>query len=185
MKNAAWAKSPIDRFIPAKLEAEGLQPAEPAEPRTLIRRLTFDLTGLLADVEEVMFLADKSPDALCKLVDRLLSSAALRGERWGRYWARRGPLCRGPSPHSSGVKPNRPPKLYRYRDWVIAAFNSDMPYDRFVKMQIAADAVVDMPDEDRLKQRRPSAFSAWALNITRTAMPPKPPPMSSTIASTP
>jgi hypothetical protein len=148
VKNAAWTKTPIDRFILAKLEAEGLVPAELAEPRTLIRRLTFDLTGLPPTPEEIdAFVADKSPDAYAKLVDRLLASPHY-GERWGRYWLDVARYAEDQA-HTFGVKPNT--QAFRYRDWVIDAFNNDMPYDRFVKLQIAAD-VVDMPDEERLKQ---------------------------------
>ena len=148
VKNAGWSKTPIDRFILAKLEAEGLQPAEMAEPRTLIRRLSFDLTGLPPTPEEIdAFVADKSPDAYAKLVDRLLASPHY-GERWGRYWLDVARYAEDQA-HTFGVKPNT--SAFRYRDWVIDAFNNDMPYDRFVKMQIAAD-VIDMPDEERLKQ---------------------------------
>jgi Protein of unknown function (DUF1549)/Protein of unknown function (DUF1553)/Planctomycete cytochrome C len=148
VKNAAWTKTPIDRFILAKIEAEGLQPAEMAEPRTLIRRLTFDLTGLPPTPEEVdAFLADKSPDAYAKLVDRLLASPHY-GERWGRYWLDVARYAEDQA-HTFAVKPNT--QAFLYRDWVIAAFNEDMPYDRFVKMQIAAD-VIDMPEAERIKQ---------------------------------
>ena len=137
------------RFILAKLESEGLQPAELAEPRTLIRRVTFDLTGLPPTPEEVdAFLADKSPDAYAKLVDRLLSSPHYGERHWGRYWLDVARFAEDQA-HTFGVKPNT--QAYRYRDWVIQAFNDDMPYDRFVKLQIAAD-VIAMPEEERIKQ---------------------------------
>ena len=99
VKNAAWVKTPIDRFILAKLEAEKLQPVRPAGKRELIRRATFDLTGLPPTPEEVeAFLKDESPDAFAKVIDRLLAVAALR-RALGPLLARRRPLCRGPGPH--------------------------------------------------------------------------------------
>lgn len=138
---AGWAKSNIDKFVLARLEHEGLKPVRPADKRVLLRRATLDLTGLLPsprDFEE--FEKDQSPDAFAKVVDRLLASPAY-GERWGRIWldvARFGeddyrsldPLRRGLNPY---------PNAYLYRDWVIQAFNNDLPYDQFVKAQLAAD----------------------------------------------
>ena len=148
VKNAAWTKTTIDRFILAKLEAEKLQPAPTADPRTLIRRLSFDLTGLPPTPEEIdAFVADKSPDAYAKLVDRLLSSPHY-GERWGRYWLDVARYAEDQA-HTFGVKPNT--QAFRYRDWVIDAINADMPYDRFVKLQIAADQM-SLSDEERTKQ---------------------------------
>lgn len=136
VKAAVWARSPIDRFVLAKLEEAGLQPAPAADKRALIRRVTFDLTGLPPTPREVDdFLSDTSPDAFRRVVDRLLESPRY-GERWGRYWlalaryadARVGAFTDDPAPHA-----------FRYRDWVIEAFNKDIPYNTFVKAQIAAD----------------------------------------------
>jgi hypothetical protein len=153
--NASWVKNPIDRFVLAKLEAKGLTPAPEADKRTLIRRAYFDLTGLPPTPEQVAaFVADQSPDAFAKVVDRLLASPAY-GERWGRHWLDVARYADG-----SGQADKRPVFLgygtardgyantWRYRDWVIQAFNQDMPYNRFVKAQIAADL---MPAKDRDK----------------------------------
>jgi cytochrome c553 len=139
--NAAWAKNDIDRFVLARLERDGLAPVGTADKRTLLRRATLDLIGLPATAEEIdAFEKDSSPDAFATVVDRLLASPRY-GEHWGRLWldvARYGeddprsldPMGRGYSPY---------PNAYLYRDWVIAAFNDDLPYDQFVKAQIAAD----------------------------------------------
>jgi mono/diheme cytochrome c family protein len=140
-KDAAWAKSDIDRFVLARLEREGMAPVGTADKRTLIRRATLDLTGVPATIEEVeAFQKDESADAFAKVVDRLLASPRY-GETWGRLWldvARYGeddprsldPMGRGYAPY---------PNAYLYRDWVIKAFNDDLRYDQFVKAQIAAD----------------------------------------------
>ena len=130
------AKTPIDRFIVAKLNEKGLTPVNPADKRTLLRRATYDLTGLPPTPEEIdAFLADNSSNAFEKVVDRLLASPHY-GERWGRHWldvARYSDNKLDPT----GETPH--PNAFRYRDWVIDAFNRDMPYDLFVKAQIAGD----------------------------------------------
>ncbi len=130
------ANTPIDRFIVAKLNQTGLTPVKPADKRTLLRRATYDLTGLPPTPEEIdAFLADKSSNAFEKVVDRLLASPRY-GERWGRHWldvARYSDNKLDPT----GETPH--PNAFRYRDWVIDAFNQDMPYDLFVKAQIAGD----------------------------------------------
>jgi hypothetical protein len=135
VRNASWPHNPIDRFILADLEAAGLTPAPPADRRTLIRRLTFDLIGLPPTAEEVEnFLADTSPNAYSQLVERLLASPRY-GERWGRHWldiARYG--------DSNGLDENLAfANAWRYRDYVIDAFNQDLPYDQFVVEQLAGD----------------------------------------------
>ncbi len=138
---ADWAKTDIDRFILSRLEREGLVPARSADKLTLIRRATMDLTGLPPTPEDVeAFEKDSSPDAFNKVVDRLLASPRY-GEAWGRMWldvARYGeddprsldPMGRGYAPY---------PNAWLYRDWVVKAFNDDLPYDQFIKAQIAAD----------------------------------------------
>ena len=130
------AKTPIDRFILAKLNEKGLAPVKLADKRTLIRRATYDLTGLPPSPEQIDgFLADKSSNAFEKVVDRLLASPHY-GERWGRHWldvARYSDNTLDPT----GETPH--PNAFRYRDWVIDAFNRDMPYDLFIKAQIAGD----------------------------------------------
>ncbi len=147
VQNASWPKTPIDRFILAKLEAEKLTPVRPATKRELIRRATFDLTGLPPTPEEVeAFVKDESPDAFAKVVDRLLASPHY-GERWGRYWLDVARYAEDQA-HTFAVVPNT--NAWRYRDWVINALNEDMPYDRFVKLQIAAD-LIEKDDESRVK----------------------------------
>ena len=138
VKNAAWVKNPIDAFLLARLEAKGLKPAPPAEKRALIRRAAFDLTGLPPTLEEVQaFLADRSPNAYAKLVDRLLASPRY-GERWGRHWL--DVMRYADSADSRGLGTEGDfSEAWRYRDWVVDAFNRDLPYDRFVINQIAGD----------------------------------------------
>jgi hypothetical protein len=135
VKNKAWVKTPIDAFILAKLEEKDLQPNPPADRITLLKRATIDMTGLPPTQEEIQqFLADKSPNAWEKVVDRLLASPAY-GERWGRHW-----LDVARYADSNGFKADETrPNVWRYRDYVINAFNNDKPYDRFVKEQIAGD----------------------------------------------
>ena len=135
-KADAWAKTPIDHFIAAKLQEKGLTPVKPADKRTLIRRATFDLTGLPPTPEEVdVFVKDKSPGAFAKVVDRLLASPRY-GERWGRHWL---DVARYSDDKLDSDRDAPHPNAFRYRDWVIQAFNDDMPYDEFVKAQIAGD----------------------------------------------
>ncbi len=143
--DAAWVRSPIDRFILAKLEEKRVRPAPDADPRTLLRRVTFDLTGLPPTPEEIdAFLADSSPDAFSKVVERLLASNAY-GERWGRHWL---DVVR----YSDGAGDNSDypiPQMYKYRNWVIAAFNEDKPYDRFIREQLAGDLLPFKSDDER------------------------------------
>jgi mono/diheme cytochrome c family protein len=130
-----WNRSPIDRFLRAKMDAAGLSPNPPATKRQLIRRATFDLTGLPPTPAEVAaFLADNSPDAYEKLIDRLLASPAY-GERWARHWL---DLARFAESHGFEHDYDRP-TAYPYRDFVIKALNADLPYDTFVKWQLAGD----------------------------------------------
>jgi hypothetical protein len=144
VKNADWVQSPIDRFILARLEAEGIAPAPRADRRTLIRRAAYDLTGLPPAPEEVeAFVADDAPDAFEKLVERLLASPRY-GERWARHWL---DLARYADTKEWVVNEERRlPFAYTYRDWVIRALNEDLPYERFVTLQIAADLVPDPPN---------------------------------------
>jgi hypothetical protein len=135
VRGPLWARNPIDRFVLAVLEAKGLTPAREADRRTLIRRATFDLTGLPPTVEEVRaFLYDRGPDAFERVVDRLLASPHY-GERWGRHW-----LDVARYADSNGLDENVAfANAWRYRDYVIDAFNSDIPYDRFLVEQLAGD----------------------------------------------
>jgi hypothetical protein len=134
-KNTTWVKNDIDAFALAKLEEKHLVPAPPADRITLIRRATLDLTGLVPTPEEVQaFVSDPAPDAFTKVVDRLLASPRY-GERWARHW-----LDLARYADSEGFKSDETrPNIWRYRDYVIEAFNQDKPYDRFVKEQIAGD----------------------------------------------
>ena len=137
VKNQRFIRTPVDNFILAKLEAKGLRPSPEADKRTLIRRATFDLTGLPPTPEEVeAFMADKSPDAFEKVVDRLLASPQY-GERWGRHWL---DVARYADTKGYVFEEDRHyPYSYTYRDYVIRSFNEDLPYDEFLKEQIAAD----------------------------------------------
>ncbi len=134
VKDAAWPKTDLDRFLLAAMEAKGLKPVADSDRHTLIRRVTFDLVGLPPTPEEVeAFSADTSADAFKKVVERLLSSPRF-GERWGRHW-----LDVTRFAESSGKANMMYPNAWRYRDWVIAAFNDDKPFDAFVREQVAGD----------------------------------------------
>ena len=138
VKRAAWSRNPIDRFVLAGLEQRGLKPNSYADRRTLIRRASFDLIGLPPTPEEVTaFANDKSPGAWETVVDRLLASPHY-GERWGRYWL---DIARYGEDQAHSFEPRLYPQGFRYRDWVAHALNSDMPYDKFVRAQIAADLI--------------------------------------------
>ena len=139
VKKADWVRNPIDAFVLSKLEDKGFRPAPEAGKVTLLRRAYYDLTGLPptpADVEA--FLADASPDAYDKVLDRLLASPHY-GEKWGRHWLDLVRFAETNSYERDGPKPN----AWRYRDYVIKSFNEDKPYDRFLKEQLAGD---EMPD---------------------------------------
>ena len=130
-----WVKNPIDAFILARLEAKGMTPAPPSAKRTLIRRLYFDLLGLPPPPDQIAeFLQDTSSGALERLVDRLLEDPRY-GERWGRHWL---DLVRFAESDGFAVDSERP-TAWRYRDYVIRAFNRDKPYDEFIKEQLAGD----------------------------------------------
>src|SRR2546426_8775411 len=147
VKNKNWPKTSVDHFILAKLEEKGLQPAPPADKRTLIRRATFNLTGLPPTPDEVeAFLKDESPEAFARVVDRLLSSQRY-GERWGRYWLDVARYSDTKGYVYTDREEGRFVQSYAYRDWVIRAFNEDVPYDKFLRLQIAADQIVS--DNDR------------------------------------
>ena len=137
VKDRAWVRNPIDRFIRSSQEEMGFRPAPEAGKVALIRRVTFDLTGLppsLADVEA--FLLDNRPDAYERLVDRLLASPRY-GERWAQHWL---DLAHYADSNGFELDAERP-DAWRYRDWVVKAINDDMPYDRFVALQLAGDEV--------------------------------------------
>lgn len=134
VKNQAWVKNPIDRFVLAKLEQNGLQPAPEADRRTVARRACLDLTGLPPTPEQVQqFLDDKSPDAYEKYVDRLLESPRY-GEARARYW-----LDAARYADSNGIHMDEYREIWTFRDWVIAAFNRNEPFDQFTVEQLAGD----------------------------------------------
>jgi len=140
-----WARNPIDRFLLARLTEKGLKPAADADKRTLLRRVTFDLTGLPPTPEELdAFLADTAADAFTKVVDRLLASPAY-GERWGRHW-----LDVVRYADTAGDNSDFPvPQVFKYRNYVIDAFNQDKPYDQFIREQLAGDLLPHKSDEER------------------------------------
>ena len=141
VKDATWCQSPVDNFVLAKLESAGLHPNASADKRTLLRRVTFDLTGLPPSEPEIQrFLADDSSEAYAKVVDRLLASPQY-GERWARYWL---DVARYSDTKGDAPKRNDPrnPHAWTYRDYVIDAFNADKPYNQFIVEQLAADRLV-------------------------------------------
>ncbi len=149
VKRKQWVQTPVDQFVLAKLEQGRLSPAKPADRRTLIRRVSYDLTGLPPMPEDVeSFINDKHPDAYARLVDRLLASPHY-GERWGRHWldVARYADTKG---YLAGGEERRYPFSYTYRDYVIRAFNEDKPYDQFLIEQIAADRLPLGEEKDAL-----------------------------------
>ncbi|MBI3857748.1 MAG: DUF1549 domain-containing protein, partial [Planctomycetes bacterium] len=140
-----WPRRSLDRFILARMEEKGLRPAPDADKRTLIRRATFDLLGLPPTPEEVeVFLRDESPEAFDRVIDRLLASPHY-GERWGRHW-----LDVVRYADTAGDNSDYPvPQASKYRDYVIASFNRDTPYDAFLREQIAGDLLPFRSEEER------------------------------------
>jgi hypothetical protein len=139
VKGRSWAHNPVDAFVLARLEARGLRPNPPAERHELLRRVCYDLTGLPPTPDEAeAFLADPAPDAYERLVDRLLDSPRY-GEKWARFWLDLVRYADTNSYERDSPKPNS----WRYRDYVIRAFNEDKPYDRFVREQLAGDELSD------------------------------------------
>ena len=150
IKNSGWVKNPIDVFVLAKLEAAGLKPSPTADKRTLIRRVTFDLTGLPPTPEEInAFLNDKSPDAYEKVVDRLLASPRY-GERWAQHWL---DVVRFGETNGFELDADRE-QAWRYRDYVVNSLNADKPYDQFIVEQIAGDEL----DSESFEMRVATGF---------------------------
>ena len=162
------AQSPVDNFIFAKLDEKGLRPAAPAEKRTLLRRATFDLIGLPPTPSELdAFLADKSPDAFAKVVERLLASPQY-GERWGRHW-----LDVARYADSNGLDENVAfGNAWRYRDYVVNAFNRDKPYDQFIIEQIAGD-LLPTAESVAVKHERLTALGFLSIGPKLLAEPDK------------
>ncbi len=161
VKWAAWVRSPVDRFILAKIEAAGLQPAAAAEREQVLRRVTIDLLGLLptpAEIED--FVSDNSPDAWERVVDRLLASPHY-GERWGRHWLDLARYAESNGYEFDELRPN----AWRYRDYVIRSCNADKPYDRFMREQIAGDETAG----DNADARIATAFNLLGPDMTDAA----------------
>jgi hypothetical protein len=145
VRDASWVRNPIDNFILARLEKEGLEHSREADRATLIRRLSLDLLGLPPTPAEVdRFLADRSPNAYERLVDRLLASPHY-GERWGRHW-----LDAARYADTNGFGFDNPRVMWRYRDWVIQSLNRDMPFDEFTIEQLAGDLLPNATVENRI-----------------------------------
>jgi hypothetical protein len=145
IRNSAWVRSPVDAFILAKLEAAGLSPQRDAERAVLARRVALDLTGLPPAPEEAdAFLRDPAPDAYEKYVDRLLASPRY-GERWARRW-----LDLARYADTNGYEKDRPRSMWPYRDWVIRAYNDDLPFDRFTVEQLAGDMLPNAGESARI-----------------------------------
>src|SRR5262245_29495500 len=135
VRNRSWVRTPVDAFVLAELEAKGIAPSPEADRVTLLRRVTLDLIGLPPTPEETdAFVADTRADAFERVVDRLLASPHY-GERWARHWLDLARYAESEGFKSDETRPN----AWRYRDYVIRAFNADKPYDRFVREQIAGD----------------------------------------------
>jgi hypothetical protein len=148
VRDKVWARNDVDIFTLSRMEAAGVKPAPDADRRTLLRRVTFDLTGLPPTPAEVeAFVNDAAPDAFARVVDRLLASPRY-GERWGRHWldvVRYADTCGNASDYPV-------PQAFRYRNYVLQAFNDDLPFDQFVREQLAGDLITSATEEDR--QRR-------------------------------
>ena len=157
VRGQRWVRNDVDRFILAKLEAAGLQPAPEAPKAALLRRAKFDLLGLPPTIEEIeRFQRDTEPGAFARLMDRLLALPHY-GERWGRHW-----LDVARYADSTGVDDDRPYEhAWRYRDYVIDAFNRDLPFDRFVREQIAGDLLpAENPGEINVRGMIATGFLA-------------------------
>ena len=145
VKNSAWVRNPIDAFVMARLEKERLQPSPEAAKETLLRRVSLDLTGLPPAIDEIdRFLADQSPDAYEKVVERLLASPRY-GERWARPW-----LDLARYADTNGFEADRRRTMWKYRDWVIDALNRDMPFDQFTIEQLAGDMLPHATEAQRI-----------------------------------
>jgi mono/diheme cytochrome c family protein len=170
-KDAKWPLNDIDRFVLAKLEKEGLKPAGVADRRTLLRRLTFDLTGLPPSYDEVKaFENDKSPNAYEKVVDRLLASPHY-GEAWARHWL---DVTRYAEDDyriaQKDMHKERYKFAYTYRDWVIEAMNTDLPYDTFVKAQLAGDLMDEKVRDKMVPGLGLNGVGVWAMNDSPPAI---------------
>jgi len=163
VQDPLWGKTAIDRFVKAKLDEKKLTPLGLASKRVLIRRATYDLTGVPPTAQQIdAFLQDASPNAFERLVDRLLASQQY-GERWARHW-----LDVVRYADTSGCNSDFPiPDMYRYRNWVIRAFNEDKPYDQFLREQIAGDILAEELSEKNLEERQARIIATGYLANSR------------------
>ena len=172
---ASGSGHPIDRFLDARLAADGLEPLAAADRTTLLRRVTLDLTGLPPTRDDLRaFLADTAPDAYDRLVDRLLDSPAY-GERWGRHWM---DVWRYADWHGRRHVPdvwNSAPQVFRWRDWIVASLNDDTGYDEMVRSMLAADvrpnrlgrAKMDILDLVKELRGRNTCSKEWVLKLDK------------------
>jgi mono/diheme cytochrome c family protein len=162
-KDAAWAQNGIDRFVAAKLEAEGLKPAPMANRRALLRRATYDLTGLPPTYAEVAaFEADKSPNAWEKVIDRLQVSPRY-GEKWARHWMDVVRYAEDDYNVSGKDRTEQYKFAYTYRDWLIKSFNQDMPYDMFVRAQLAGDLMDEKVRDKAIPGLGMNGLGVWHM----------------------
>jgi hypothetical protein len=165
VKDTAWPRTPVDRFILARLEASGVKRSPPADRRTLVRRLYFDLVGLPPTPEEVeAFCNDNRPDAYERLVDRLLASPAY-GERWGRHWLDVVRYAETTANDANAVMRY----AWRYRDYVVANFNADLAYDEFLIEQLAGD-LLPVADGDKVDVRTRRVIATGFLMVGPKAL---------------
>lgn len=158
VRDETWVRSDVDRFVLAALEDEGFKPAGPADRKTLVRRLYFDLVGLPPSPDDVRrFVDDWAPQAYERLVDRLLASPHY-GERWAQHWLDLARFAETDGFEHDKIRPN----AWKYRDWVISALNDNLPYDEFLRLQIAGDVIA--PDDSR-------AVTATAFCLSGQDMP--------------
>ncbi len=161
VKNTKWVQSPLDEFTLAKMEAAGVTPSPQADKRTLLRRVTYDLIGLPPTPDEMTaFLADESPEAFARVVDRLLASPSY-GERWGRHW-----LDVSRYADSNGLDENVAyGNAWRFRDYVVQSFNANKPYDRFVIEQLAGDLLPFANDAEHAEQLIATGFLSLGAKV--------------------
>jgi hypothetical protein len=161
VKDSAWVRSEVDRYTLAAMEGAGVKPAPDAGRATLLRRVTYDLVGLPPTPEELdAFLRDQTAGAFERVVERLLASPQY-GERWGRHWmdvVRYADTCGNASDYPV-------PQAYKYRNYVIAAFNEDLPFDRFIREQIAGDLLPSASDEERNRRIVATGYLAGARHF--------------------
>ncbi|MGI8605357.1 MAG: DUF1549 and DUF1553 domain-containing protein [Verrucomicrobiales bacterium] len=168
VSDRTWLRTAVDAFVLAKLESEGLIPNGDADPRTLLRRVTYDLTGLPPTSDDIAsYLADRSNDAFEKVVERLLSSPAY-GERWGQHW-----LDLARYADTSGCNADVPiPDAWKYRNWVIDALNHDKPYDDFIREQIAGDLLPAASDAEGYQKIIATGYLAISRRFSSVAEEP-------------